>query len=294
MISTSVLNFLLEIAVLSFIFPVVFILVWKMRHHKSFKPTFIGVGVFLVFSQILTSIPYTIFVSLNHPIGNVLRTNPVLLAIYTGIVTALFEEIGRYLAFRYFLSDQEARQTAISYGLGHGGIECMLSIGWGNLQYYVVATVINQKDSAASEVPANILSTIKGLSAFDCIINGLIGLLVFALQIALSILVFQAFRNVKLRRRLMCFAMGLHAMMYIPSGLYAASLIPKVVQFILTIVITGAAIALAAHIYHEMGENEEEQKKSTQRKGTSAPEEKNWAFANKKLTNIEEEKKADK
>lgn len=293
MISTSVLNFLLEIAVLSFIFPVVFVLVWKMRHHKSLKPTFIGIAVFLVFAQILTSIPYTFFVGMNHPLGNLLRQNPLLLAVYTGIVTAVFEEIGRYLAFRYFLNDQETRQTAISYGLGHGGFECMLSIGWGNLQYYVVATVINQKNSTAGEVPKNVLTTLKELTSFECIINGLIGLLAFALQVALSILVFQAFRNVKLRRRLMCIAIALHAIYYIPSGLYAAHMIPKVVQFILNILIVGFTIALAAHIYHKMGENEEEQQKSTAKKGTSAPEEKNWAFANKKLTNIEDKKKQD-
>ena len=54
MIQTAVLNFLLEIAVISFIFPVVFVLVWKMRHHKSFRPVFIGMGAYFVFSQLLT------------------------------------------------------------------------------------------------------------------------------------------------------------------------------------------------------------------------------------------------
>ena len=170
----------------------------------------------------------------------------------------------------------------------------MLAIGWGNLQYYIVATVINQQNSASKEVPKKILTTLKDLTSFECIINGLIGLAAFALQIALSILVFQAFRNVKLRRRLLCFAMGLHGLYYIPAGLYAAGIIPKVVQFMLVLIIVGAALALAAHIYHEMGENEEESKEITKKKGTSAPEEKNWSFASKKLTNIEEEKKDDK
>ena len=50
--------------------------------------------------------------------------------------------------------------------------------------------------------------------------------------------------------------------------------------------VLAAAVAFAAHIYHEMGVKEEEQKKKTKRKGTSAPDEKNWAGANKKLSDI--------
>ena len=71
MIQTAVLNFLLEIAVISFIFPVVFVLVWKMRHHKSFRPVFIGMGAYFVFSQLFTSIPYMILIQAGHPFGKV-------------------------------------------------------------------------------------------------------------------------------------------------------------------------------------------------------------------------------
>ena len=40
-----------------------------------------------------------------------------------------------------------------------------------------------------------------------------------------------------------------------------------------------------------MGVKEEEQKKKTKRKGTSAPDEKNWAVANKKLSDIPKKNK---
>lgn len=82
MIQTAVLNFLLEIAVISFIFPVVFVLVWKMRHHKSFRPVFIGMGAYFVFSQLFTSIPYMILIQAGHPIGKAIRSE----CIGTGVV----------------------------------------------------------------------------------------------------------------------------------------------------------------------------------------------------------------
>lgn len=95
MIQTAVLNFLLEIAVISFIFPVVFVLVWKMRHHKSFRPVFIGMGAYFVFSQLFTSIPYMILIQAGHPIGKAIRSNALALALCTGLITAILEEFGR-------------------------------------------------------------------------------------------------------------------------------------------------------------------------------------------------------
>lgn len=120
MIQTAVLNFLLEIAVISFIFPVVFVLVWKMRHHKSFRPVFIGMGAYFVFSQLFTSIPYMILIQAGHPIGKAIRSNALALALCTGLITAILEEFGRLVAFKRFMTEQDGkeRETAISYGLG--------------------------------------------------------------------------------------------------------------------------------------------------------------------------------
>ena len=78
----------------------------------------------------------------------------------------------------------------------------------------------------------------------------------------------------------------MHTIFYLPQGLYDIHVVPKAVEFVLALVVMAAAVAFAAHIYHEMGVKEEEQKKKTKRKGTSAPDEKNWAVANKKLSDI--------
>ena len=110
MIQTAVLNFLLEIAVISFIFPVVFVLVWKMRHHKSFRPVFIGMGAYFVFSQLFTSIPYMILIQAGHPIGKAIRSNALALALCTGLITAILEEFGRLVAFKRFMTEQEKRE----------------------------------------------------------------------------------------------------------------------------------------------------------------------------------------
>lgn len=290
MISTSVLNFLMEISVLSFVFPVVILLAWRMRTRKSLVPAFAGILVFFVFAKIFESIPYALFVGMENPISNVIRSNDILYAIYQGIVAAVFEETGRYLVFKYFLPKYNDRQTAITYGIGHGGIECMVVLGWTNLQYYVTATILNE-GKGLTEVPQITQTYLKNLTSFDCIIDGISAVLAYGLQIGLSILVFQAFRNEKLRSRLLMIAMGLHAISYLPNGLYQAQVIPHIVCLLLQILVLGITIVLAADIYKKMGISEKNIKEA---KNASASGENDWSFAKKKLSNIGDNKSADK
>ena len=52
-----------------------------------------------------------------------------LYALYGGLAAGLFEETGRLLAFRFILKPHTARITALSYGIGHGGIEAFWVMG---------------------------------------------------------------------------------------------------------------------------------------------------------------------
>ena len=289
MVSTFVLNFLLEIAVLSFIFPVVVLLTWRMRTHKSLLPAFAGVLVFLVFAKVLETVPHSFFLSMANPAAKAIRSNSILTAAYLGIVTAVFEEIGRYIAFRFFLTKYDERQTAITYGIGHGGIECMIALGITNLEYYITATVLNEGREFAF-IPEDTQDALTSLTAFDCVLDGISEIFLFALQIGLSILIYQAFRNEKLRGRLFGIAILLHTAMYLPNGFYKANQMPHLVSLMLELLILGITLALAGEIYKKMGDNEKRQKEAQKQK-KAASEEDIWNVAKKKLSNLDEEEK---
>ena len=55
--------------------------------------------------------------------------NTVLYMVLGASLAGIFEEIGRWVAFRYFLKAKTKKETAISYGIGHGGAEIILLIG---------------------------------------------------------------------------------------------------------------------------------------------------------------------
>ena len=288
MVSTTVMNYLMEIAVLSFVFPVVLLLIWRLRTKKNMRPALTGALTFLFFAKLLQVIPYSFFIGFTNPISKVIRANEILYALYLGIVAALFEETGRYLAFRYFLPKYgEHRETAVTYGIGHGGVECMLMYGFTNLQYYAAATVINTVPDATTALPKEMIDEVTGLTLFNCIMDGISTLLFFALQTGLSIFVFQAYRNDELRNRLIGFAMGFHILAYLPDGFYKAKLIPHTVSVILLSITAGLVFYVAWTIYKKMGENEKKQEEA-RRKLSASSAENGWNMAKQKLNNIDE------
>jgi len=51
------------------------------------------------------------------------------LAVYLGLLAGLFEEVGRYLVYRYFFPRREislARENGLQFGAGWGGVESMI------------------------------------------------------------------------------------------------------------------------------------------------------------------------
>lgn len=87
----------------------------------------IGAGTFILFALLLEQIFHSLV--LLSPLGGPLQSNIWLYAIYGGLAAGLFEETGRFVAFRFFLKKQTEPVTALAYGAGHGGIEAVLIVG---------------------------------------------------------------------------------------------------------------------------------------------------------------------
>lgn len=56
---------------------------------------------------------------------------------------ALFEETGRWTAFRFFLKNHLTAETALMYGAGHGGAESILIVGITYISNIVTSIMIN-------------------------------------------------------------------------------------------------------------------------------------------------------
>ncbi len=257
MITTEMLNTMLQTGMLAFTVPVVLIAVWKLRTRKSLVPFFIGMLTFVVAAKVLETIPHTVFIIMDNPVSRLLKSNAALYALYGGLMAALFEEGGRYVAFHFLIRKYPEKETAVTYGIGHGGVECMLVLGLGYLQYYTYGQLLNNgtfdkmlKTMSGSELKAmqTVGDTIRDLTATDCLIAGWERISALMLQIGLSILVFKAVK-VAGQKKMLWIAMILHMLADIPAGLYQMKAIGLIPTEILLTVLSLAVLLYAMQVY---------------------------------------------
>lgn len=57
----------------------------------------------------------------NHVLSTFMNSHPFFLSFLAGLFPVLFEESGRFAAFKTLLKKRKNPETSISYGIGHGG-----------------------------------------------------------------------------------------------------------------------------------------------------------------------------
>lgn len=113
------------------------------RGEGGFRPVGIGVAGFIL-SQV-GHIPFNSFLLLPglERVGIDLAAQAggdlIVLGISVGLSAGLFEELTRYLVFRFWLRGDLATSTPWKYGIGHGGVEAVLT---GLLALYALIQVL--------------------------------------------------------------------------------------------------------------------------------------------------------
>ena len=288
MISESVLNFLMEIGVLSFVIPVGVLLAWRIRTKKNFKPAVAGVLGYIGFGLLLRRVFDTFFLYTRNPVSQVLNANNVLYYLYWGLVAAIFEEIGRYLVYKYFMREEKDRFVAISYGIGAGAVEMICVTGLTDLSYYIFANVYNENPKGIKEQA--LIDTLKSLNTTDLVISGLMQLFFFGLQICLSVLVLEAYRNVAERKRYMVIAMVTHMISFLPAGCHGQKYISHIMAAVLLFIILAFAFFLARGVYLGMRKNDLNLAKEEKKQAKLNGKQDNFSFAKQKFTNIDTDK----
>ncbi|MBO5994103.1 MAG: YhfC family intramembrane metalloprotease [Firmicutes bacterium] len=229
-------------ALLAVIIPIVVAIIWKFWKHEKFTTILVGAATFVLFALILEKtiqnalvFPTTMGLE-DHAVSQFLNARPVLWAIVLGLFPGVFEETGRLVAFKTVLRNRKNRETAISYGIGHGGIEVILVIGINYITYIVYGIMINTGvfqgviDQVAEQAPFQ-LDAIRTLadqlttfSFADVGVGMFERVFAFLFHVGASILVFYAARD-KGRLWLWPLAILLHTALDSLAGLNMAKVI---------------------------------------------------------------------
>ena len=126
-------------------------------------------------------------------------------AAYGGAMAGIFEECGRLIAFSFVLKKYREKTDAISYGIGHGGIECIMVLGVNMLVYAIVSIAVNGGASAdvlatqfgGTDALNTVLQTAAAVDVLNVVLAVVERICAIILHICLSLFVFSAVKNKK-------------------------------------------------------------------------------------------------
>ena len=232
-------------AVICIAFPIVALLFWRKKKGVSIKPAFVGAGMFILFALILEGIINYVAFNVDSPLKNVLVGNVWARAAYGGLAAGVFEETSRLVGFKLLIkkTPKLQRKSAITYGIGHGGVEMALLVGvsmLANLALIVAFNVMGPDTFLSSYTPEQAesvsasINAISKITPYDCFWAVFERFCAFAIQISLSVIVFASICR-KTKRYLFPVAILLHAIVDFPAGLYQTGTITSIVhvEFIL-------------------------------------------------------------
>ena len=186
--------------IVSFALPIGLFVYAKKKLGAKTAPFFIGCGVFFVMVLMLEAAIHRIVFQLA---GEALTGSVILYAVYGGLMAALFEETGRYIAMRFLVKPMDF-PNAFMYGAGHGGVEAMLLCGVASINNIASAVMINSGtmsaqlatlDAEKAADTAAALSALWTTPSLTFFAGGVERIIAVVLHLSLSILVFQSIRK---------------------------------------------------------------------------------------------------
>lgn len=261
MISNATMVWMMVGAVFGFALPIGLLIWWRKTRRARLPPFFIGALIFAVFALVLERLLHTVCLLSVNPVSLALAAKPYLYMLYAGLAAGVFEETGRYVAFRWILRKYPERDTAVTYGIGHGGIEAMLVLGMTYATYVLLALYYRAGNSPAalaltggSEAAlAQTLATLGQITPGVCVLAMLERAGTMLFHIALSIFVFLAARD-RTQRSYFPFAVALHAIADMPAALYQRGMLPLAITELWVWVLALYALRSARKCYLELAD----------------------------------------
>lgn len=143
MVSTAQLTGIFVQIMIAFLLPIGLVVYFVLKKKMRWRSFVMGIIVFILFSQVLEKLLHLYMIDAT---GMRLKftDNPYLFMLYGGLAAGLFEEFGRFFAFRYVLRKHHSYDDALSFGIGHAGIEVWLVTMLIGINTFVFAILMNK------------------------------------------------------------------------------------------------------------------------------------------------------
>lgn len=236
---------------------------WMIRKRESFVTYLVGMLTFCLFVFVLEKPIQNALILPDHAVSRFINARPVLWGFVVGLFPGVFEETGRFIAFKTVLKKKKNKETSITYGIGHGGVEAILLFGLTYATYLSYAVMINTGtfqtviDQVATQAPDQLdavyqMVDVIATFSFETLCLGLAErVFAFLFHVGASILVFYACRE---RRKFWLYplAIVMHTLLDMFAGLYVNGTI-QVSQAALDVIVAlfGTVVFLGAYLIYK-------------------------------------------
>lgn len=183
--------------------PIVMLVYLRKKYNCEMKAPWIGCAVFIVFALILENVANNVLLICG--VGGVIQRNIIIYGLYSGLMAALFEDVGRFLAFKTVLRKYNSNDhNALMYTVGHGGFELFMLLILPMLSYAAYAAAINSGNVQAllegmteqqASMLTDTLSQLSSASPIMFLLSPLQRIAALAVQVSMSVLVWLAAKD---------------------------------------------------------------------------------------------------
>lgn len=224
MVSQSTIISLIVAMFFCILFPIIIVIYFKKKEQFAIKTVFIGTLGFFLFAMVLEQIFHGVVIS-----TKIIKVNTITFAIYGALAAGVFEEVGRFVMFKFFLRTNRQWKDGLGYGLGHAGIETILVGAFSYLNALIMSLAINSgtindllknQDATAIETVKNSLANVTLLATSMGVFERIFA---FVIQITLTFIVLYAIR--KRKNIYLLVAILIHALVDFAPALYQTKFI---------------------------------------------------------------------
>lgn len=258
--SGEVLTAMIASAIGCFILPLVFLGYYRAKTGVKISSFFIGMGCYFLFSFLGGSIVNMLFLS-GFGLSRLAPDHPVYLSLYYAFSAGICSSLGIFFGLKYAMKTRMGKQNAFVFGVGAGGLECMLYGGIVNISALVLAVMVNsfgideylskmQIDSAQIEAQKQLIAARAAIPVSSIYCDALLQFLSMCLRAALTILIYQAITH-KEDTLFLAAAVLINVIGYVPVYLAQADILTNdTVTICLMTVYTFVICSFTYRLYH--------------------------------------------
>ena len=182
-------------ALIGIALPLVLYIYYRKKMKANHLPFWTGCVTFVLFALVLEQVMYYFLMKL--PIWTTISGNLWLFGIVGGFFAGLFEETGRFVAFKTVLRKKRGNDAnALMYGAGHGGVEAVILLSVTMVINVVYALQFNAGNTAAFG-SLDAAQTLLNMPSWYFLVGAVERIAAVTIHISLSVLVWFAAKNSK-------------------------------------------------------------------------------------------------